>query len=765
MSGDALPPNDIGTDKHSPQEPARRNYGQLNLALEQVHLLYNGFPVSLLASLVIAVILSMSHWDIIAQREIILWNLLLGSILLMRLIMWISWRNLHQLYTPLFWLSIFRMGAWLTGCAWGSAAILLFAKENSIYQALLAFTLAGVATGSITSLTVDKYSSIGFVIFTISPLSIAIFLHNSPTAIAMSSMTLLFIFFVINSATRSRSNMEDQLNKQFELLHLTDALNKKQQQERIINSAQSIYITENNIEAALSTLLHDTLALCNSELGFIGQVNKNNQDEPFMRALVFASNKKNDTQLSQFSNSNLPPNGEYRNLGSIFGSIMQSGKPLISSNLARDLRAATLPSGHPAIGSFIGIPIFNGKEQIALLGLANAPEGYTLNIVEQLEPILKSIAQFVLTMHHEQQHQQDQAALEASTQHTQTILNDIADGIITINKDGIIASFNHAAETIFGYRASQIIGKNISELMPEPYKSMHDSYIKNHLKTNKKNIIGIGREVLGLRRNGNEFPMDLMVSRVYQNGEPIFIGIIRDITEKKRVDDLRTQFIAAASREILGPLNLISEAINILHSDNKNLPPEKMTHLVEIAKKNSSQLQKLMRDLIEMQNLSKSNAKLHFTPQAALLLIEETINENNIYSNIDLIKPLSNNLMIHTDARGFIQALGHLLQYLQKISTRNSKITVRIDEDKGQIKLTLRTTKKVIYDKHSSASEPRNNSSSHNEPLDPHYYVGDELGLEIAKEITEKMHGKIAQENTADEIIFVLHFPQSTHYS
>lgn len=763
MSGDALPVNTIDTDKHRSQESEQHRYGQLNLALEQVHLLYNGFPISLLASLAIALILSVSHWEIIAQREIILWNLLLGSTLLMRFIVWLSWHNLHQLYPPIFWLNLFRLGAWLTGCAWGSAAVLLFAKENSIYQALLAFTLAGVATGSITSLTVDKYSSIGFVIFTISPLSITIFLHNSPTAIAMSGMSLLFIFFVINSAARSRSSMKDQLNKQFELLHLTDALNKKQQQERIINNAQSIYITENNIETALSTLLHETLTLCNSELGFIGQIDKNNQGEPFMRALVFASIKKNDLHLSQFSKSNLPPNGEYRNLGSIFGSIMTSGKPLISSNLARDLRAATLPSGHPAIGSFIGIPIFNGKEQIALLGLANAPEGYTLNLVEQLEPILKSIAQFVLTMHHEHQHQQDQAALEASTQHTQTILNDIADGIITINKDGIIASFNHAAETIFGYRASQIIGKNISELMPEPYKSMHDSYIKNHLKTNKKNIIGIGREVLGLRRNGNEFPMDLMVSRVYQNGEPVFIGIIRDITEKKRVDDLRTQFITAASRDILGPLNLISEAINILHSDNSNLPPETMTHLVEMAQKNSSHLQKLMHDLIEMQNLSKSNAQLHFTPQAALPLIEETINENNIYNNIDLIKPIANNLMIHTDARGFIQAFGHLLQYLQKLSARTSKITVRIDEDKGKIKFTLRTTKKAASDNHNAASAPSNGPSSHHQLLDSNYYAENKLGLEIAKEIIEKMHGKMTQETTADELIFVLHFPQSTH--
>ncbi len=737
--------------------------GQLTLADEQMRSLYHSLPVSLLSSTIIALILSISHWKVIGQAEIILWNLLVGSSLLARLILWIFWHNAHQLYSAFFWLNCFRLGTWLTGAAWGSAAVLLFAPDDTIYQALLAFSLAGVASGSMTSLSVDKYSSLGFVVLAISPLSIIIFLQSGPTAIAMTSMTLLFIFFVIASSTRARHNMEEQLNKNFRLLKLTDQLNHKQKLEKIINNAQSIYISEGDIKAALSTLLRETLPLYHSELGFIGQVEKDSEKKPFMHALVFGSQKKEDRLLENFRATNLPENAEYRNIDNLFGIIMHSDKPVISPNFMRDMRAGPLPAGHPPITNFIGIPIFSGQEQIAILGLANSAQGYTNQTADELEPILKSIAQFVLTMNHVQQHEYDKAALEASTQQTQTILNDIADGIITISKDGHIQSFNHAAETIFGYRAKQIIGKNVSELMPDSHKSLHDQYMKNHLKTGKKNILGIGREVLGLRRNGDEFPMDLMVSRVFQNGEPLFIGIVRDITEKRRIDDLRSQFISAAGKEILGPLNVIAEAINHLQTSGQETLPDSLQHAVSIAHYNSVKLQKLMGDLIEMQNLSNGGTPFKFETQMVLPLIEDILQRNKAYSDIYQckvsIKVAASNLTIHIDSARFSQAFVQLLQYALKLSGAGQELHVHISEDRSKVKITIGIAGNNITEK------TRNNLADyfgrHNMPINHGQYAEGDLGLAIAKEVIEKMHGRIYFENKAGEYFFIIEFQQA----
>ncbi len=121
------------------------------------------------------------------------------------------------------------------------------------------------------------------------------------------------------------------------------------------------------------------------------------------------------------------------------------------------------------------------------------------------------------------------------------IVDDAADGIITIDEHGKVLSFNHAASHIFGYLPSEMIGRNINMLMPEPYHSSHDSYLSQYMKTGNGSIIGIGREVSGLRKSGEVFPMDLSVSEVMTGARSrIFSGIVRDITERKKAEaDLR----------------------------------------------------------------------------------------------------------------------------------------------------------------------------------------------------------------------------------
>lgn len=112
-----------------------------------------------------------------------------------------------------------------------------------------------------------------------------------------------------------------------------------------------------------------------------------------------------------------------------------------------------------------------------------------------------------------------------------------ADGIISIDACGRIQSINSAAERMFGYSKQQVIGRNISMLMPAPFRAEHDTYLKNYLATGNKKIIGIGREVVGLRSDGKVFPMDLAVSELKHGNERSFTGIIRDISQRKQAEN------------------------------------------------------------------------------------------------------------------------------------------------------------------------------------------------------------------------------------
>ena len=124
-------------------------------------------------------------------------------------------------------------------------------------------------------------------------------------------------------------------------------------------------------------------------------------------------------------------------------------------------------------------------------------------------------------------------ALEKSESYLRAVLNHVLDGIISIDEDRVVETFNPAAERIFGYAAAEVIGQNVRMLMPEPYRSRHDSYVRNYLRTGNAKIIGIGREVRGRHKSGRIFPLDLAVSEMSVRGRRRFIGILRDITARK----------------------------------------------------------------------------------------------------------------------------------------------------------------------------------------------------------------------------------------
>jgi two-component system CheB/CheR fusion protein len=129
---------------------------------------------------------------------------------------------------------------------------------------------------------------------------------------------------------------------------------------------------------------------------------------------------------------------------------------------------------------------------------------------------------------------------------TRAILDTAVDAIVTIDAEGRIESFNRAAERMFGCVAADVIGKNVRILMPEPYASRHDGYLRNYYRTGRPRIIGIGREVVGLRRDGSTFPLDLAVSEVRLGRRRTFAGILRDLTERKR---LEKEILDTAERE------------------------------------------------------------------------------------------------------------------------------------------------------------------------------------------------------------------------
>lgn len=183
---------------------------------------------------------------------------------------------------------------------------------------------------------------------------------------------------------------------------------------------------------------------------------------------------------------------------------------------------------------------------------------------------------------------EEQVAIQ--TAEVRAIVQTAVNAVITINERGLIKIFNPAAELMFGYRAEEVVGRNVALLMPEPYCSEHDSYIANFVQTGVKKIIGLGREVVGLRKDGTTFPMYLAVGQAaLQNGKNMFVAFASDISEFKRVQEhlseakeaaeagarVKAAFIANMSHEIRTPMNAILGFAEVVLQDGSLLPETK----------------------------------------------------------------------------------------------------------------------------------------------------------------------------------------------
>jgi two-component system sensor kinase FixL len=129
---------------------------------------------------------------------------------------------------------------------------------------------------------------------------------------------------------------------------------------------------------------------------------------------------------------------------------------------------------------------------------------------------------------------QDAAANESAL--LRSILETVPDAMVVIDQRGIVQSFSTAAERLFGYSPAEVCGNNVRMLMPSPYREQHDGYLERYLDTGERRIIGIGRVVVGLRKDGSTFPMELSVGEVHQAGRRLFTGFVRDLTERQQTD-------------------------------------------------------------------------------------------------------------------------------------------------------------------------------------------------------------------------------------
>lgn len=211
------------------------------------------------------------------------------------------------------------------------------------------------------------------------------------------------------------------------------------------------------------------------------------------------------------------------------------------------------------------------------------------------------------------------------------ILETVHDGIITINKMGKIETVNPATCDIFGYSESEMIGQNIKMLMPDPYQREHDQYLSNYRETAHVKVIGIGREVEGQRKDGSIFSIDLAVTEMELDGEQMFTGIIRDITDRKDAERAKSEFVSTVSHELRTPLTSIRGALGLLKGKAAGELPEKANTLVDIASNNTERLLMLNNDILDISKIEAGKMDFKFKQVALAPLLKRVVTDTQSY--------------------------------------------------------------------------------------------------------------------------------------
>ena len=233
----------------------------------------------------------------------------------------------------------------------------------------------------------------------------------------------------------------------------------------------------------------------------------------------------------------------------------------------------------------------------------------------------------------------------------QAIFDAVADAIVTIDKRGRIQQWSSSAQRIFGYTPEEVAGADLTMLMPEPHRSRHDGYMDAYHKTRHAKIIGIGRQLTAIRKDGSEFPIELTVSEVRNGEELFFTGILRDITERKRAETelvrareqaeaanlAKSQFLATMSHEIRTPMNGVLGMANLLATTPLN---ERQQRLVENLSRSGQALLGLINDILDFAKIEAGKFELSavpFDPREAIAELTDLFSERCAKKGLEFV--------------------------------------------------------------------------------------------------------------------------------
>ena len=350
-----------------------------------------------------------------------------------------------------------------------------------------------------------------------------------------------------------------------------------------------------------------------------------------------------------------------------------------------------------------------------------------------------------LNLNLEKQVDERTSRLKEAETYQRTILETVADAIITIDSSSLIRTFNQAAEKIFGYKAVELIGKNVSILLPKPEQKKHEEYTANS-NLYQSRIINEVRDLEGRHKNGSMIPLELTVSRLQMSdGHYGFVGVLRDITERKRIENLKNEFVSTVSHELRTPLTSIRGALRLLVGGKLGELPEEANNMLEIANNNSERLMLLINDILDIQKIEAHQMVFNLQEINVMSFLEKAVTDNVGYSKehgVDFrIVQRLDDVRVSVDPDRLMQILSNLMSNAARYSPKDKMVEISLTRHNGMVRISVtnfgpeipKDFQPMLFDKFTQAVSEEARQKG-----------GTGLGLSISKALVEKMGGLIS---------------------